>query len=101
VTFGLETGATFGAGDVTGADLGATFAGGWLVMGGDATTVGGCVVTGDIAVGVVDGVVAGACALNPSKQLRLSKVTTQNIVAINVVCELLEIIQTLFHIYWL
>lgn len=71
--------------------MGATVTGGWLVMGGDATTVGGCVVTGVIAVGVVGGnfvgAVAGAWALNPSRQLRLSKVITQNIVAI-VVCEL-------------
>jgi len=65
--------------------LGATVTGGWLVMGGDAATVGGCVVTGVVAVGVVggnfDGAVAGAWALNPSRQLRLSKVITQNIVA--------------------
>ncbi|GAU48475.1 hypothetical protein TSUD_405680 [Trifolium subterraneum] len=123
VTFGLEAGAIFGVGDVTGADLGATFAGGLLVMGADATTVGGCGLTGVVAFGgcgltgvdattvggcgltgvvafgVVDGVVAGAWALNPSKQLRLSKVRTQNIVAITVVCELL--IESLFHIYWL
>lgn len=89
-TIGLDGGETFGAGDVTGADLGATFAGGWVEMEGDATTVGGCVMTNGVAVGVVgsdlDGAVAGAWALNPSRQLRLSKVRTQDIVAI-VVCE--------------
>jgi len=60
-----------GADGFTGAGLGATFAGGWdvvggvLVVGGDATTVGGCVTAsgvledGDVAVGVVGGKVVG------------------------------------------
>lgn len=126
--FGLKAGATLGAGDVTGADLGATFAGGWaavgglvevgglaagglLVVGGDVAATGGCVTAGgvpedgEVAVGFVggnfDGVVAGAWALiDASGQQRHAKANAQNIAAI-VDWDLLETRESYLLIYGL
>ncbi|CAJ1932198.1 unnamed protein product [Sphenostylis stenocarpa] len=92
---GLEAGATFGAGGVTGATLGGGWdiVGGVLVAGGDAATVGGCVATGgvledgDVAAGVVGGNcttgAAGAWALEGSWKQRHTNANAQNTAAIH------------------